>query len=154
MMNSQSSLMAAPIVVIVDDDYEDAYSLKREIHRYREDVICDTVVSGAELFEYLNCSGKFEAKTYTHAPSVILMDINMPLENGFEVLKQLRNDPAHKFLSVVMFSTSDSNDDIRNAYKAGANSYIQKPANLNDMREIAEKLCDFWVDVSRSLRTG
>ena len=146
-MSKQVLSANAPVVVIVDDDQEDVYPLKRAILSYRKDVICDSVSSGEELFEYLDCSGEYENKVVNQAPRVILMDVNMPLQNGIDVLKQLRKDPNHCCLSVIMFTTSDSEDDIRKACEAGANSYIRKPVNASDMRNIAEKMCDYWIDV-------
>jgi len=146
-MSKQVGSRNLPIVVIVDDDEEDSYPMKRAILKHRDDIVCDSVTSGEELFEYLNSTGRHEDREFKHAPRVILMDINMPLQNGFEVLEQLRSDAIYGCISVIMFTTSDSAEDIRAACKAGANSYIRKPTNAKDMREIAEKLCDYWLDV-------
>jgi len=144
----------SPVIVIVDDDPEDVYMMKRAILHYRKDVICDSVSSGAELFDYLNCSGQYRNRSSKQAPRVILLDVNMPSQNGFEVLNQLRNDPVNGCASVIIFTTSDSKDDLLSACKAGANSYIRKPSNLNDMREIAEKMCDFWIDIPLSVKAA
>lgn len=146
-MNKKTTSGHSPIIVIVDDDEEDVYPLKRAILKHRDDIVCDSVSSGQELFEYLSGTGGYENRATKQEPRVILMDVNMPLQNGFEVLKQLRNDSNRGYISVIMFTTSNSNDDIRSAYQAGANSYIRKPSNASDMREIAEKVCDFWIDL-------
>ena len=150
-MNELAVPMSSPIVVIVDDDYEDVYPMKRAILNCREGIVCDSVSSGEELFEYLNCTGRHKNRILKHAPRIILMDINMPRKNGFEVLKQLRSDSVFGCISVIMFTTSDSEDDIRKAYKAGASSYIRKPSNANDLNDIAVKMCGFWIDLPQVL---
>ena len=150
-MNELDMPLNRPIVVIVDDDYEDVYPMRRAILNCREGIVCDSVSSGEELFEYLNCTGRHQNRAFKHAPRVILIDINMPRKNGFEVLKELRSDSDFGCISVIMFTTSDSEGDIRKAYKAGANSYIRKPSNANDLKDIAVKMCDYWINLPQVL---
>ena len=138
----------SPAIVFVDDDYEDVYPMIKAIRNYRKDVVCDRVSSGDELFDYLGGLGENKSEVMKESPRLILMDINMPKQDGIEILKQLRNDPVCGCVSVIMFTTSDSQEDIRKAYKAGANSYVCKPRNADEMRRIAENICDFWIDLA------
>ena len=63
-------------------------------------------------------------------PNLLFLDINMPRKNGFECLSEIKKNERLKDLPIVIFSTSNSRDNINHAFKIGANIYIRKPGNL------------------------
>ncbi|MEJ0056606.1 MAG: response regulator [Bacteroidota bacterium] len=73
-------------------------------------------------------------------PDIILLDLNMPGKNGFETLTEIRSDPGLKHLNVIMFSTSNSERDKNTARERGANNYIVKPSELNQLIETFKKI--------------
>lgn len=79
------------------------------------------------------------------APVVILLDINMPRVNGFEVLQALRAHPVSRRLPVVVLTTSSTSHDIDAAYRHGANSYIVKPVDFDKFRVVAAQIELFWT---------
>ncbi len=79
------------------------------------------------------------------APVVILLDINMPRVNGFEVLQALRAHPVSRRLPVVVLTTSSTSHDIDAAYRHGANSYIVKPVDFDKFRTVAAQIEMFWT---------
>jgi CheY-like chemotaxis protein len=101
---------------------------------------------GVEAMAFLRCEAQ---RPQGQLPELILLDINMPRMNGFEVLKHLKADSAFRSIPVVMFTTSTSQDDIDLAYSEGANSYITKPACIADFRETLCRFADFWAKAAR-----
>jgi two-component system, chemotaxis family, response regulator Rcp1 len=82
-------------------------------------------------------------------PDLVLLDINMPRVNGFEVLMTMKNDEKLKSIPVVMLTTSSSEKDIKFAYEHHANCYITKPVNLEKFIEVVRRVEDFWLSIVR-----
>jgi CheY-like chemotaxis protein len=70
-------------------------------------------------------------------PSLLLLDLKMPVLGGLEVLEILKNDPRFQSIAIIVFSSSRKTSDVQNAYSSGAKLYLLKPALLEDYRMIA-----------------
>lgn len=81
-------------------------------------------------------------------PRVVLLDIGLPGISGFEVLKQIRNNPVTRTMPVVILSTSDEVEDKRAGYAIGANSYILKPVEFKRFVHVVERLGEYWLDLN------
>lgn len=104
------------------------------------------VRDGDEAIAYLRRQGKYhDAKV----PGLILLDINMPKKNGFEVLNEIKADPALMHIPVVMLTTSDSEADIVKSYAKGACSYITKPMDFDKFQEVVRQFALYWALVAR-----
>src|SRR5690554_4012111 len=79
-------------------------------------------------------------------PDLILLDINLPFKNGHEVLKILKSNDEVKHIPIVMLTTSSSVQDIREAYKNQASSYICKPSELENLTEAMNSFKEYWGD--------
>ena len=80
------------------------------------------------------------------APEMILLDINLPGMNGFEILQHLRTtNTTYKHVPVIMFTSSDDYKDIEKSYEFGANAYLIKPTNLRSLREVLSDTFNFWL---------
>jgi CheY-like chemotaxis protein len=77
-------------------------------------------------------------------PVIILLDLNMPRVNGFEVLEKLKSHPEFKIIPVIVLTTSAETSDIKTAYLLGANSYIVKPVDFGRFLEVAGHLEIYW----------
>ena len=100
--------------------------------------------NGQEALDFLYNRGAFaEAKK----PDLILLDINIPLYNGHEVLKKIKNDPKLRKIPVIMLTTSGFPNDIDQAYSNNCNSYVQKPLDMNDFLEAIAKIENFWLEI-------
>jgi len=80
---------------------------------------------------------------------LILLDYYLPGFTGAELLKQIRSLPELKHTPVIIFSTSDNPQDIREAYKNGANAYLVKPTGLKNLNETMQLVCDFWLHTNK-----
>ena len=99
---------------MVDDDAEDIYLTKRAFATDDEDIVFNGVCSGEELFEYLNQEQRYAERQSSHYPWVILLDVNIPKEDGFDILKRLKVDANHGHIPVIMLSTSKTESDVKN----------------------------------------
>ena len=104
------------------------------------------VRDGDEAIAYLRRQGKYhDAKV----PGLILLDINMPKKNGFEVLNEIKADPSLMHIPVVMLTTSDREADIVKSYAKGACSYITKPMDFDKFQEVVRQFALYWALVAR-----
>jgi len=116
--------------VLVDDDIDDAKLFCEAIEQVRS-VECITTENGLKLFDLLS-------KHNINNSDVIFLDINMPMINGWECLKKLKNSANYNSIPVIMYSTSTSRKDIETAYKLGAQLYLTKPIDFRELFEILE----------------
>ena len=136
------------VVLVVDDDEEDVYLIRRAFGKRRSIDTIRHVPDGPSLFAYLGGEGKYSDQEAWPRPQLILMDINMPRENGFELLRRLREDRELAPIPVIMLSTSTADTDIAEAYRLGANSFINKPATSDGMRQVARHVDEFWFETA------
>tara|TARA_R110002072_G_scaffold251053_1_gene409867 strand:- start:328 stop:756 length:429 start_codon:yes stop_codon:yes gene_type:complete len=101
--------------------------------------------NGQEALDFLYKKQKFEN---AERPDLILLDINMPIFNGHEVLEKIKKDPNLKKIPVIMLTTSSNQNDIDKAYENHVNSYITKPIEINDFLDAILKIEEFWLQIS------
>ena len=82
-------------------------------------------------------------------PDIVLLDINMPKKNGFEVLEEMKKDPRLLSLPVIMLTTSQREEDVVRAYEKGACSYIHKLVDLDEFKQLIKQFEHYWTGVSR-----
>lgn len=82
-------------------------------------------------------------------PDLILLDINLPLLNGHEVLKKIKENDKTKHIPVVMLTTSSAISDINLTYENYANCFITKPADINDFFEAINALSNYWFRICK-----
>ncbi len=129
-----------PTILIVDDD-ECAALLMRTVFERAEFVEpLHFARDGMEAIAYLRGDGVFGDRAQFPFPTVVLLDLNMPGKNGFEVLAWIRRQPGLKRLRVYVMSASSQPEDIERAYDLGANSYLVKPGNLDGLMNQAKCL--------------
>lgn len=139
----------SPVLLMVDDDDEDIYLTKRAFCAQQPNLQFQSVQNSSDLFDYLYNRGEFSDKEANSTPDVILLDINIPKQNGFTILENLRNDTSHGHIPIVMLTTSSADHDIRKAYQLGANSFISKTVSSDGMTEVADKFCSYWFKFNK-----
>ncbi len=102
------------------------------------------VRNGKEALDFL-----FRRPPFTDAkePDIILLDINLPLKSGIEVLQEVKNDEQVKHIPVIMLTTSSSERDISLSYKHHANCYITKPVEVSKFLEAVNAIEHFWLQI-------
>ncbi|GAB2575180.1 response regulator [Spirosoma areae] len=128
--------MCTSTVWVVDDDEDDQLLIRSAFENGKPPVSVLTLNDGAELLHKLaECA---------ELPHLILLDINMPIKNGFETLKELRNIPAYAHVPVVMLTTSSAENERKRALALGANQFLTKPLSFDHLGQLAQKLREQW----------
>lgn len=76
---------------------------------------------------------------------LLLLDLNLPGKNGYEVLKEIKADEKLRFIPIIIFSTSAYEEHIREAYSLNANAYVVKPQNFEEYPKIMRSIEQFWL---------
>jgi CheY-like chemotaxis protein len=103
-----------------------------------------TVRNGKEALDFVFKIGKFSKST---TPDLILLDINLPLKSGHEVLEIVKKDTRTSHIPVIMLTTSSSQRDIQLSFKNNANSFITKPVEMNEFLGSILKIEEFWLNI-------
>ncbi len=135
-----------PIVLLVDDSENDALLMSTIFRKAGFSQPLQFARNGEEAIAYLHGDGRYSDRKQFPFPTTVLLDLNMPRKNGFEVLEWLRSQPSLKRLRVYILSASGRAEDIERAYDLGANSYLVKPSNLDGLMHMAKCLID-WLQL-------
>jgi len=137
-----------PIVLLVDDSENDVVLMRIVFERAGFVQPLQRAFDGNEAIAYLRGDGRYGDRAQFPLPTVMLLDLNMPRKNGFEVLEWIRRQPALERLHVYVLTASSRPEDIERAYHLGANSYLVKPGNLDGLQDMAQCLCA-WLKLSQ-----
>ncbi len=136
--------------ILLVDDSEDDVLMAREVFSRLSFPHSLSVASNACLaLEYLRRAGRHAGRTGPQ-PDLILLDINMPGMDGFELLRTLKADPELRKIPVIMLTTSSSSDDVRRSYECGAASFITKPGDFKSFSALMEGFSRYWTLISET----
>ena len=134
------------IILMADDDMDDCLLTKRAM---TEACIINElrfVGDGEELMEYLLQEGRYVDPESAPAPSLILLDLNMPRKDGREALQEIKSHPNLQQIPVVVMTTSREEEDVYRSYNLGANSFITKPITFDRMVDLMRTLGTYWIE--------
>jgi len=120
-------------VLLVEDNADDVFLLRQAFKKAGMTSNLQTAADGLEARAYLKGEGAYGDRTLHPVPNLLLLDLNMPRMNGFELLHWLREDPEWNHLTVCVLTASSREDDIRHAFDLRANSYVVKPSRLDEL---------------------
>lgn len=133
-------------ILIAEDDADDRFLLQTafEENGYRDRL--HFVENGVEVLDYL--SNITQSGGIGKMPNFILLDLNMPKKDGREVLKELKSNADYKKIPVIIFSTTNNEQEMRRCYELGANSYITKPNSFENLIKTVAVLRSYWIHTS------
>jgi CheY-like chemotaxis protein len=134
--------MDALEMLLVEDSHGDVVLVKEALKQTAVTVSLTVIYDGESALAYLR---KEEPYTQAQTPDLMVLDLNMPRKSGREVLEAMRNDPTLKDLPVVILTSSNKEEDIRDSYALCANLYLQKPLELEAYFEKIRALVEFWA---------
>lgn len=145
-----------PHILVVEDDATHIMLLQRAFRKAELDIPLRFAENGAEAVDYLSGVGAYSDRSANPMPTLILLDLNLPLKSGFEVLEFIRRDERLRRLPVVVMSTSKESVDVNRAYDLGANSYVAKPIDFQALVQIVRTLDTYWLRLNElpELRVG
>jgi len=132
-------------VLIAEDDEEDLLLIQEALEESGNTGDVRSVKDGADLMDYLHRQGSY-LEAPPSRPVLILLDLRMPRKDGFEALREIREDPDLRLIPVVILSTSRLEEDIQRGYELGANSYIAKPETFEGLVAAMRILEKYWFE--------
>lgn len=105
------------------------------------------VRDGEEAISYLSGVGRYADRELYPMPALLLLDLTLPVTDGFEVLRWIRGQPDLNDLLVVVLTASDRIRDVNQAYRLGAYSFLVKSEDFQDAVAFAKSISDFWLKV-------
>ncbi len=136
-------------ILLIEDSEDDAFFLLRAFERESSPSELHRVPDGEEAIKYLEGSGKYSDREKTPLPDVIVTDLKMPHLDGFGLLKRLKKDSRWQVLPAIVLSSSTENEDVRKAYRLGANAYLAKPTDTRHLQQVVRTTHDFWTECIR-----
>jgi CheY-like chemotaxis protein len=123
------------VMLLVEDDENDIYFVRRATEHGGSGHTVYGVRDGEDAIRYLRGKGQYANRHKYPLPNVILTDLKMPGMDGFDFLRWLRRNVGYSIIPTIVYSSSRLERDVRQAYKLGANCYLVKPNNLDEMVE-------------------
>ena len=138
------------VIPLLEDNPKDEALTLRALRK--SNILNDVVVAhdGVEALEYLFGTGAHAGRDTTLMPQLTLLDLKMPRVDGLQVLKKMREDERTKRLPVVIFTSSDEEEDLIRSYELGANSYVRKPVEFSQFVEATKQLGLYWLVLNRA----
>lgn len=103
------------------------------------------VNDGREAIQYLSGEGPYGDRALHPLPQLVLLDLKLRQVSGFDVLRWIRRHAAFTGLMVVVLTSSDHASDIRDSYALGANSFLSKPADPENLTELVQDVVKYWL---------
>lgn len=132
-------------ILLVEDNEGDILLTLDAFEECRVKTEISIARNGQEALDFLFKRGAF---TEAKKPDLILLDINIPIFNGHEVLQQIKADLKLKKIPVIMLTTSSDEQDLNKAYESHCNSYVKKPLDMNDFLSAILKIEAFWLQIT------
>lgn len=134
-----------PVKILLVEDNEGDILLTREaLEESRIINSVEVVKNGKDALDYLYRRGNYTDKS---RPDLILLDINLPLKSGLEVLQVIKADESLKNIPVIMLTTSSSETDISLSYQYHANCFVTKPVEISDFMAAIASIEKFWLSI-------
>lgn len=132
-------------ILLVEDNEGDILLTREAFEECQVKTELSIAKNGQEALDFLYKRGTFVG---AKSPDLILLDINIPIYNGHEVLHQIKSDVELKKIPVIMLTTSSSKHDINKAYDNYCNSYVEKPLNISEFISAILKIEQFWFQLT------
>ncbi|MEO8499026.1 MAG: response regulator [Planctomycetota bacterium] len=136
-----------PIEILhVEDSRIDAKLAQLALSEFSVENRVHHVTDGGEAMAFLGRQGKYENAP---RPDLILLDLNLPVKDGREVLAEVRSDPKLKSMVVIILSSSDCEEDILACYQLNCNAYLTKQMDIDDLMEAFKAVELLFLQVAR-----
>lgn len=135
-------------ILIVEDNDDDFFATMRAFKKADLANPIQRCTNGDQALDYLFRRGEFSDNGKAPRPGIVLLDLNLPGTDGRQVLRVVKADSSLKKIPVIVLTTSRARQDIERCYADGANSYIQKPVNLEGFVQAIARIREYWLEVT------
>jgi len=134
-------------ILLVEDDLGHARLIEKNLRRSNITNEIVTVSDGQQAIDYLFCVGTYVGAEHP-SPMLVLLDLNLPVLDGYQVLRRMRADGRTKHIPVVILTTTDDTREVAHCYELGCNVYVTKPVDYEQFSEAISKLGLFLAVVT------
>ena len=131
-------------ILLVEDNPGDVRLTRESLYDAR---IHNNMIVASDGLEAMACLRREGEYADAIRPDLILLDLNLPRMNGFEVLNEIKEDSDLKRIPVVVLTTSQAEQDIIQSYNLYANAYVTKPVDLEQFVRVLKSIEDFWLEI-------
>lgn len=135
-------------ILLVEDNIGDVRLTKEALSEAKVPNRLHVAHDGVAALQFLR---KEQPYTESPQPDLVLLDLNLPKKSGFEVLAQMKQDPALRTIPVIILTSSNAEGDVLKSYDNHANAYVTKPVDLEKYFTIVQRIDDFWLATVRLL---
>lgn len=136
-------------ILLVEDDHNDVILIRRAFKKANIDIPLNVVHDGEEAIKYLSNQHPYQDINKYALPSLILLDLKLPRVTGLELLSWIRSHEKIKRILVVVLTSSQESPDVIQAYDLGANSYLVKPVNFEDLKTLMKTMYSYWFHLNQ-----
>ena len=133
-------------ILIVEDNPTDVMLIRRAFAKFNIANPMQVVADGDRAVNYLSGRDSYADRTQFPLPALVLLDLKLPRRSGLEVLEWLRRQDGLRRLPVVMLTSSRQSHDVNRAYDLGANSYLVKPVEFDDLQDMLSTINTYWIE--------
>jgi CheY-like chemotaxis protein len=131
-------------ILMAEDDPDDRLLLEEAFRDARFAGDLCFFEDGEALMQHLRRHGHYADPALSPFPTIILLDLNMPKKDGRQALGEIKADPDLSKIPVIIWTTSDLDEDMKRCHEAGADNYITKPMSYEKLVETVKDLCKKW----------
>lgn len=147
-MQGTPILMNDGAILLVEDNSDDEALTRRGFEKVHLESRLIVVRDGEEALNYLLCAGRYEGRDVMDLPRVVFLDLQLPKIGGLDVLRAIRSDHRIRHVPVVILTSSRLQRDIQEAYASGANSYVCKPLEYDELISTIQKIATYWGGIN------
>src|SRR5882762_7213690 len=136
-------------ILLAEDREDDIILIQRAFKTGGIQYPLMVVRDGEEAISYLSGVGRYSNRELYPVPSLFLLDLTLPVTDGFEVLRWVRSQPDLKDLPVVVLTASDRIRDVNRAYQLGAYSFLVKSLDFLDAIGLAQSISEYWLKIKK-----
>jgi CheY-like chemotaxis protein len=137
------------LIMLADDDEDYPRLVKEAFKQLGMNNEIRRVEDGEELLDYLYRRNKYKNSQDAPLPGVIFLDLNMPKKNGLEALEEMRKSPELRCIPVIMLTISSDKKDIKLSYSLGANSFVTKPFEFEELVQALKSFQHYWLETAQ-----
>jgi CheY-like chemotaxis protein len=136
-------------ILLVEDNEDDVFLMTRALKAAGIANPLQIVEDGQQAIDYLKGAGRFADRNTYPMPAIVFLDLKLPIMMGLEVLEWIRGEPGLSDIVVVVLTSSNEPSDLKAAYRLGANSYVVKPPDADQLLDMAKAFKWYWLQFNK-----
>ncbi len=136
-------------ILVVEDDANDTFFLEYAFEEAGITESVQVVTDGQQAIDYLSGNGRYTDRERFPFPSLVLLDLKLPVKMGLDVLRWIQQRAELRSLLVLVLSSSAETREVDEAYRLGARSYLLKPLSVEKRLMMAKRIKEYWLELNQ-----